>query len=138
MHCRVLTLSMLDKLTLLSQPKSTLHSPLQALQIDVSVEWLLQTNLHDTTTHSWGQGLSPGFPVFLTPQNVGFLIFQFDLGSSRATGLLIRQRLCKKSHVLSAALSKCFVVVGSIAGVIGSKCQVPLTARGLPVESRVE
>ena len=36
------------------------------------------------------------------------------------------------------ALSKCFIAVGSIAGVVGSKCQVPLPARGLLVKSNVE
>ena len=30
-----------------------------------------------------------------------------------------------------AALSKCFVAVGNIEGVVGSKHQVPLPARGL-------
>ena len=34
----------------------------------------------------------------------------------------------------NAALSKCFVAVGSIEGVVGSKCQVPLPARGLLVK----
>ena len=39
----------------------------------------------------------------------------------------------------SAALSKCFVAVGSIElGVVGSKCQVPLHARGFLVKSNVE
>ena len=36
------------------------------------------------------------------------------------------------------ALSKCFVIVGSIAGVVGSKHQVPLPARGLLVKSNVK
>ena len=37
-----------------------------------------------------------------------------------------------------SALSKCFAAVGSIAGVVGSKHQVPLLARGLLVKSSVE
>ena len=40
--------------------------------------------------------------------------------------------------ISTAALSNCFVTVGSIAGVVGSKHQVPLTARGLLVKSNVE
>ena len=36
------------------------------------------------------------------------------------------------------ALSKYFLAVGSIEGVAGSKCQVPLPARGLLVNSNVE
>ena len=39
---------------------------------------------------------------------------------------------------LDSALPKCSVVVGSIAGVVGSKHQVPLPARGLLVKSSVE
>ena len=34
--------------------------------------------------------------------------------------------------------SKCFVATGSIAGVVGSKHQVPLPARGILVKSSVE
>ena len=37
-----------------------------------------------------------------------------------------------------AALSKCFVAVGSIEGVVGSKRQALLPVRGLLVKSRVE
>ena len=37
----------------------------------------------------------------------------------------------------STALSECFVAVGSIEGVAGSKCQVPLPARGFQVKSSV-
>ena len=36
------------------------------------------------------------------------------------------------------ALSKCFLVVGSIAGVVGSKHQVPLPAAGLLLEVQCE
>ena len=40
---------------------------------------------------------------------------------------------------LASALSKCFVAVDNIEGVVGSKHQVPLPARaGLLVESNVE
>ena len=41
-------------------------------------------------------------------------------------------------YIVVPALSKCFVAVGSIEGVIGSKFQVPLRARGLLVKSSVE
>ena len=40
--------------------------------------------------------------------------------------------------MIDAALSKCFVAVGSIEGVVGSKHQVPLPGRGLLVKSNVE
>ena len=36
------------------------------------------------------------------------------------------------------ALSKCFVAVGNIEGIVGSKHQVPLPARGLIVKFIVE
>ena len=39
---------------------------------------------------------------------------------------------------IGAALSKCFVAVGSIEGVVGSKFQVTLPARGLLVKPSVE
>ena len=42
------------------------------------------------------------------------------------------------SNTLVAALSKCFVAVGNIEGVVGSKHQVPSPARGLIVKSNVE
>ena len=48
------------------------------------------------------------------------------------------QESCKLSPLYNAALSKCFVAVGSIEGVAGSKHQVPLPARGLLVKSNVE
>ena len=37
-----------------------------------------------------------------------------------------------------SALSKCFVAVGDIEGVVGSKNRVPLPARGLIGKSNVE
>ena len=43
-----------------------------------------------------------------------------------------------KVHVSVAALSKCSVAVGSIAGVVGSRCQAPPLAIGLLVKYRVE
>ena len=66
------------------------------------------------------------------------------------TSPIRRQALCvptKKSHIVLgigvseqclAALSKCFVALGSIEGVVGSKHHVPLPARGLLVKSIVE
>ena len=39
---------------------------------------------------------------------------------------------------MSSAMSKCFVAVGNIEGVVGSKHQVPLPAGGLIVKYDVE
>ena len=38
----------------------------------------------------------------------------------------------------TSALSKCSVSAGSIVGIVGSNCQVPLPAKGLLVKSSVE
>ena len=49
----------------------------------------------------------------------------------------INQSMSKYCNIITA-LSKCFVAVGTIEGVVGSKHQVPLPARGLLVKSNVE
>ena len=42
------------------------------------------------------------------------------------------------NYMYNPALSKCSVAVGSIVGVVGSKHQAPLPARGLLVKSSME
>ena len=58
------------------------------------------------------------------------------ISSASRTGLyLVYDR---KGQTVKPSLSKCFVVVGSIEGVEGSKHQAPLPARGLLVKSSLE
>ena len=59
--------------------------------------------------------------------------------SSRQTDPEVESRKGTHTCILfNPALSKCVEAVGSISGVVGSKCQVPLPARGLLVKSSVE
>ena len=77
-----------------------------------------------------------------------FIIWSFNIVSEKCGQLslsTVGSTLAWTRHVkpwpnlgLSTVLSKCFVAVGSILGVVGSKCQVPLPSKRLLVKSSVE